>query len=202
MSVEPDPRSGIDPESGDWTPAFEGQRPPFEPGHELGGRPVEHGAYAVLALSPKALELAAELRAVYGGSEGDADELGRRVLAMCTLQLAASTSSVEQVTAAIERGDDVDVWLGRLEARGRLSKDSRQWAETVRKWADSLGYTPVGRAQLDAARLPPGIPPHEAQAFAYAVLSAALEFVDRARRKEFNERLDTIIGELPAAEKP
>jgi hypothetical protein len=34
MAGRPDPRSGL-VEDGVWTPAFEGQRPPLEPGHEL-----------------------------------------------------------------------------------------------------------------------------------------------------------------------
>jgi hypothetical protein len=38
----------------DWTPAFEGQRPPFQPGHELS---VQHGAYSPRKVDPIADEL-------------------------------------------------------------------------------------------------------------------------------------------------
>jgi hypothetical protein len=38
----PDPRSGVQPD-GSWVPAFEGQRPPLPPGHEV---TVQHGAYS------------------------------------------------------------------------------------------------------------------------------------------------------------
>lgn len=47
---KPDPRSGVD-EEGRWSPAFEGQRRPFEPGDERVAGPgneraVTHGAYS------------------------------------------------------------------------------------------------------------------------------------------------------------
>jgi hypothetical protein len=55
----PDPASGVQPD-GSWVPAFEGQRPPFTPGHELAnghGRPPEHGAYSPRKVEPLAREL-------------------------------------------------------------------------------------------------------------------------------------------------
>ena len=42
--------SGVD-ESGEWSPAFEGQRPPFEPGNELS---VRHGASSERRIAPVA----------------------------------------------------------------------------------------------------------------------------------------------------
>lgn len=45
--TEPEP-------SGDWTPAFPGQRPPFTPGHELS---TQHGAYSPRKVDPLAKEL-------------------------------------------------------------------------------------------------------------------------------------------------
>jgi hypothetical protein len=41
-------------ESAEWVPAFEGQRPPFGPGHELS---VRHGAYSPRKYEPLAREL-------------------------------------------------------------------------------------------------------------------------------------------------
>jgi hypothetical protein len=55
--------SGIDGMTSEWTPAFEGQRPPFEEGNELA---VQHGAYAVLRLKPRAEEIAERLRLAMG----------------------------------------------------------------------------------------------------------------------------------------
>jgi hypothetical protein len=127
--------------------------------------------------------IAGDLRARYGGSEHDEWEFARRILALSAIQLSCGTGALEEVTAATERGEDVDVWLGRLESRARLSQDSRRWSDTVRKWADALGYTPVGRAQLEAASQPRGISMEEARQFAAAVFEAAFEFVDRTRRQ-------------------
>lgn len=55
----PDPRSGVQPD-GSWVPVFDGQRPPFEPGHDLAkghGRPPVHGAYSPRQVEPLAREL-------------------------------------------------------------------------------------------------------------------------------------------------
>jgi hypothetical protein len=201
MTAKPDPRSGLD-EQGNWTPAFEGQRAPFAPGHDLGGRPPEHGAYAELALSPRAEALAARLRELGAEHLTPADEAGLAVAALSAIQLSCATGALEEVTAAIER-DDVDVWLGRLESRARLSQDARRWSDTTRRWFDSLGLTPVGRAALEAAQQPRGIPAHEVAELFSAFAKATLEFVDRARRDQFLARIHAVsaplIGELPAA---
>jgi len=52
-----------DPDSqqaGDWTPEFDGQRPPFRPGHE---HSLVHGAYSERRVGPLAEQFAAELLA-------------------------------------------------------------------------------------------------------------------------------------------
>lgn len=41
-------------QSTEWVPAFEGQRPPFQPGHEL---TLQHGAYSPRKVDPLAAEL-------------------------------------------------------------------------------------------------------------------------------------------------
>ncbi|MBB5075833.1 hypothetical protein [Nonomuraea endophytica] len=43
-----------------WTPRFPGQRPPFQPGHELS---VRHGVYSLRKVDPVARELVAEVLA-------------------------------------------------------------------------------------------------------------------------------------------
>jgi hypothetical protein len=166
----------------------------FEPGNTAA---VAHGAYAELALSPRVEALADRLRTLMGGSVDDVDEPARKVAALSTIQLSCAVGALEEVTEAIERGDDVDQWLGRLESRSRLSQDSRRWSDSVRRWFDALGLTPVGRAQLEAAQQPPGIPPHEAREFALAVFKLAYEYIDAARRREFDARLDAVFLLLP-----
>jgi hypothetical protein len=47
--------SGVDRTTGDWSPAFEGQRPPADAGNDLA---VKHGAYADVRLGPRVDELA------------------------------------------------------------------------------------------------------------------------------------------------
>lgn len=49
----PDPRSGVQPD-GSWVPAFDRQKPPFEPGNDLA---VTHGAYSPRKVNPLAREL-------------------------------------------------------------------------------------------------------------------------------------------------
>jgi hypothetical protein len=203
VTVEPDPRSGLAAD-GTWTPAFEGQRPPFEPGNELGhGRPVEHGAYAVLHLTPRAAEIAEWIRA-QADHLTTADEAAVQTLALVLAQLERAAGVLGEVDEAIVRGDDVDVYLGRIESRARLSQDARRWADSARRAMDGLGLTPAGRAQLEAALQPPGIPVHEVRELFVAFFRAATEFVEAARREEFMGRMKSVsgdvVGELPAAE--
>lgn len=197
MTSKPDPRSGLDVD-GNWTPAFPGQRPPFEPGHELGGRPVEHGAYSVLTLSPRAEAIAAWIR-----SQADHltlyDEAEVQRAALVLAQLERAAGFLGEVDEAIIRGDDVDGYLQRAERRGSLSKDARGWAAEGRRTLDGLGLTPTGRAQLEAAQQPQGYSHEEVREMFVALFTAANEYIDRARRQEFDTRVKAIIGELPAA---
>src|SRR5579875_2353357 len=50
-------------QASEWTPAFEGQRPPFEPGHELS---LRHGAYSPRKVDPLARELVDQVLATTG----------------------------------------------------------------------------------------------------------------------------------------
>lgn len=52
--------SGIDPETGDWSPAFAGQRPPFAPGNTYA---VRHGASRDRFVAPLAAQIEADLLA-------------------------------------------------------------------------------------------------------------------------------------------
>jgi hypothetical protein len=109
------------------------------------------------------------------------------------------------VTAAIERGEDVDVWLGRLESRARLSQDARRWSDTVRRWFDQLGLTPAGRAALEERSLT--INAHieitEVRTFVGLLLERVSGLVEPARRPELLELVrdmeDELRAELPAA---
>jgi hypothetical protein len=55
--------SGIDPETGEWHPAFPGQRPPFPPGHTYS---LRHGAHSEARIRPLAEKIAADVLAELG----------------------------------------------------------------------------------------------------------------------------------------
>jgi hypothetical protein len=125
-----------------WQPAFEGQRPPFEPGNTLsvGNRgPMTHGAYARLRLSEAAAETAdalRELAVVYD----EADEPTLQAFGFVLEQMKAASAALNE---AKTRAD-----------RLRLSADSRGWALAALRYAESFGMTPRARAALglDSAR--------------------------------------------------
>jgi hypothetical protein len=161
----------------------------FQPGN---GAAAKHLAYAELALSDRAQTFAAHLWEAGAGHLTDADGPAVAVAALSAVQLACATGAVEEVAAAIERGDDMDVWLSRLESRSRLSNDARRWSQTVRQWFDSLGLTEVGRAQLEAARQPQGIPAGEVHELFSVFFRTALEYVDGRRREDFLRAIESV----------
>ena len=126
--------SGRD-ERGEWTPAFPGQRPPFEPGHEL---TVKHSAYADVRLGPRVAELADEIRTVVP-AYSIADDYVVRLLALSFARIEAA----EEAIAVAEPGE--------LE---RLRQDLRGWVNSARRLLNDLALTPMSRARLglDIAR--------------------------------------------------
>lgn len=167
--------------------------PPFEKGNEAA---VTHGAYAELALSDRVQAFAARLREAGADHLTEADEPGVAIAALSAVQLSCATGALEEVTEAIERGEDVDQWLGRLESRGRLSQDARRWSDTVRKWFDSLGLTPGGRRELEDRSLTL-IHVHEVQLALSEWARVTGEFVPASRRAEFLEAIGRLAAEMP-----
>lgn len=191
---KPDPRSGLDAE-GNWTPAFPGQRPPFEAGHELGGRPVEHGAYAVLHLTPRAGEIAEWIRGL-GDHLTPADEPALQTLALMLAQLERAAGVLVEVDGAIVRGRDVDAYLARIERRARLSSDARGWAKEARNLMHELGLTPAGRVALEERQLTV-IHVAEVQVALSEWARVTGEFVAPARRADFLEAIARLAIEMP-----
>src|SRR5439155_1858033 len=136
-----------------------------------------------------------------------ADEAGVQLLALTLAQLERAGGALANVDVAIERGDDVDAYLGRMESRARLSRDARAWTEAARKLLHELGLTPAGRAELEDRQLTV-VHAHEVQVVLAAWNQAAAEFVPHGRRTAFLARLDEalrvampdVVLELPAAE--
>lgn len=140
----------------EWTPAFPGQRPPFEPGHELSMR---HGAYSPRRVDPLAVEMVALVEAdpaIAWLTAADAPALWAWARAEAQVQLL--TEYLEQAGVASGDGvgdlekDDVRaayLLLHRAEARASMSRR--------RLGLDPLSRARLGRdvaaAQLDLAQL-------------------------------------------------
>jgi hypothetical protein len=166
---------------------------PFAPGNVAA---ATHGAYAVLALSDRVQAFAARLREAGADHLAEADEPAIAIAALSAVQLACATGAVEEVAEAIERGDDVDEWLGRLESRARLSQDARRWSDTVRKWFDSLGLTPAGRHELEERSLTL-IHVHEVQLALSQWARVTGEFVPASRRGEYLAAIGRLAADMP-----
>jgi len=127
--VQPDPRSGLD-ERGEWTPAFEGQRPPFEPGHELS---VRHGAYSELRLGKRVDELVPDLREQVVGYRSS-DEVMVRLLAV-------SLARAEAHAAALEAASEPSVLK-------ELDVQLHRWVNRAAALCVQLGMSSMARGRL------------------------------------------------------
>jgi hypothetical protein len=120
--------SGVD-ESGRWTPAFPGQRPPFAPGNQAA---TKAGDRALLRLRPRAAELAEQIRdlvPVWHDSFTPTVEAAAMVAAQAEAAFAglADASDPSQVR-----------WLDERAAR---------WAKLYGQYLGQLGLTPVALAK-------------------------------------------------------
>lgn len=179
--------SGLKPD-GSWEPAFEGQRPPFEPGNEigqLGGRPPTVGAYSEERLGPlrAAIEARlAEVSAVYA----EADDEARRMLAN---QLA--------------RCEVTHRWLdenGLVDDAGRprpVLTDLVKWENSARQMMRELGMTTVSRAELDLTNLHAAnewVALAEVQRSLQAALELATRYVPSERRHAYLREVRELLG--------
>ncbi len=126
----PDPRSGLD-EEGEFVPAFDGQRPPFGPGNSVG---VRHGAYAVLQLRPRALELADEIRVALGPTYSTRFELAIAASA------AAAAQYEKAMVALLDADDPTDL--------KHLDERAARWAKLLFSALGQLGLTPLAASKL------------------------------------------------------
>jgi hypothetical protein len=99
---KPKAGSGLD-EHGKWTPVFVGQRPPFEPGNEIGFTPghelsTKWGDRALLKLRPRAAELADQIRdlvPVWHASFGPVVELASMTMAQAEVAFAGLVDAAD-----------------------------------------------------------------------------------------------------------
>ncbi len=117
----------------DWTPAFPGQRPPFERGNAAA---VRHGARSVVTLAPRAAEIAEEIRGL-GIPYEDSDEPTIRLLALTLAQVEAGYAYVAELGLVDEHGSPRAI----LKHLGTMTN-------TAARLCDRLGLSPAGRAAL------------------------------------------------------
>jgi hypothetical protein len=102
----------------------------FEPGNEVSTR---HGAYATVNLGPRVDELADLIRPTVP-TYRSGDEVMLRVLCLALTRLERSADAQGEMKDATELH--------------RLRQDERGWANTVRRYLDDLGLSPMARARL------------------------------------------------------
>lgn len=146
-----------------WVPAFEGQRPPFQPGNTLGAKPgnelgLRHGAYSPRRVDPLARELVEQTVAHLPqlGAPQWAPAMWAWARAEAQVQLLVEYLSVAGAVAGDGVGDLGDekvraayLLLHRAEARADRSR--------ARLGLDPLSAARLGRdkaaASVDVARL-------------------------------------------------
>jgi hypothetical protein len=141
--------SGIDPDTGEWTPAFPGQRPPLRGAVDGRPFPVKHGAYSMLRISARAKEIAVELRELVPlASPADSACIDALSVVLAQLETASLALAVRQ------RGE-VDALAGngslapdQRDDLRRLSADARGWALAAARFFDMLGLSPSSRVKL------------------------------------------------------
>jgi hypothetical protein len=141
--------SGVD-EQGAWSPAFNGQREPFQPGNEAGFR---HGSYvSPIRLQGRAQEIAEMVAATLPICE-QSDLLMVSVLAM-------AAARAERAQEALDRVDDLasDPAGPYVADRGqrfeRLRADLDRWISRISRLSEQLGLSPRDKVRLgiDVAR--------------------------------------------------
>jgi hypothetical protein len=173
-------------EHGGWVPAFEGQRPPFEPGNSGGGRPPTHAAYSEQTLEPLRLAIEASL-AESSPAYAAAEDHARR-------QLANQLARCEQAHR----------WLhthGLIDNKGRtwpVVTELVKWENSARTMMRELGMTSLSRAELGLDRLQmmrEMVTQQELQDALSGALEVALKFVPRDRRGAYLEEVRSLLAE-------
>lgn len=128
----------------DWVPAFEGQRPPFQPGHELS---TVHGAYSPRRVDPLAAQLV-ELLLGDPSVPAHAKAAAYRLELWALARATAQAQLIEEWLA--DRAEQSQDSLGDLDdERVRSAYLLLHRAETRAASSRSrLGLTPVAAARL------------------------------------------------------
>jgi hypothetical protein len=146
----------VDPATGqEWTPEFEGQRPPFQPGNDLA---LKHGIHSPRTINPIA--------------QAHYDQLMGNPHLPAPLRMPMMEGSIRRFCETVARRDRLADWVEGMTMAEATRSDKGQTSpmELLRKWetttdskARDLGLTPASYAriyrdwsqanQLDAATL-------------------------------------------------
>lgn len=119
-------------EDGSWTPAFEGQRPPLQPGHMLS---VRHGANSERLVKADAADLLAALAATDAPWLADVDAVALESWCFAVSMVRRLRVAVAEENAPEKRHDQLLAWERRLDrvqaalgfdplSRERLTRDA------------------------------------------------------------------------------
>lgn len=124
-----------------WVPAFRGQRPPFQPGHDLGAKPgndlaVTHGAYSNALLAPIAERIAEQIL-----SDDD----------VAYLRMPRFEQALERYSFSAARVIRLEAWIANMSEADAARSDRGQTSplELLRKWKTTADNE-AGRLGLDA----------------------------------------------------
>ncbi|TIH33690.1 hypothetical protein [Subtercola vilae] len=123
----------------EWTPAFPGQRPPFQPGNKLA---VTHGTYSPARVDPLAHEYIAEVIA-----DPATAYLGQARFSAALWSWATAQAKVQLLTTWV---DGMDISVSGSAKAGQTSPLEllRKWMATAQTWASRLGLDPLSAARL------------------------------------------------------
>lgn len=141
----------------EWAPAFEGQRPPFQPGHELS---VQHGAYSPRKVDPLAAHLVEQVLADTATAYLRAAVWRPALWAWARAEAQVQLLTEYLAKAGKESGDGVgDLGLDRVRSAYLLlhRAEARATTQRTRLGLDPLSAARLGRdktaAALDTAQL-------------------------------------------------
>lgn len=178
-------------EDGGWVPAFEGQRPPFQPGNPGGGRPAVHGVYSEKKRAPLRDAIMRHL-SEHSPAYAEGDDHARWALANVSALCELAYQHVDE--------------HGMFDERGRLRPVLDQvakWEKEKRALMRELGMTTMARADLDLTRLNAAsewVALHELQDALRSALELATKYVPRDRQNEYLAAARLLLSESPQKE--
>lgn len=129
----------VNPDGTPWVPAFEGQRPPFQPNNQLA---VTHGAYSAKRTDPIARRLIDEVC-----TDPTTSYLASPKYHAQLWQWAVAQARVEVLTEYV---DELGMAAAMDSDRGKTPPVEvlRKWMATSLTLARDLGFTPASAARL------------------------------------------------------